>query len=94
MPRGLDHSQSKLHYEVQKKKEKISNTTNKRDYTLETEKKNGMQKQNWGRGGGGIDKKSITHTIKQAFQSPTSVQGAKKVSFYSLPFGQAVASMY
>ena len=49
MPRGLDYSQGKLHYEVQKKKEKISNTTNKSDNTLETEKKKGYAKTELGR---------------------------------------------
>ena len=39
LPRGLDHSQSKLYCEVQKEKKKISNTTNKNDNTLETTKK-------------------------------------------------------
>ena len=43
---GLDHSQSKPHYEFRKK---ISNTTDKNDNTLETTKKEmEMQKQNWG----------------------------------------------
>ena len=85
MPRGLDHSQSKLHYEVQKKKEeKISNTTNKSDNTLETEKKTVCKN----RIGEGIDKKSITHTIKQAVQWPTSVQGAKKLSFTACHSGK------
>ena len=52
--RGLDYSQSKLHYEFQKKKKKkkkkkISNKTNKNDNTLEkTKKEMQMQKQNWG----------------------------------------------
>ena len=50
LPRGLDHSQSKLYCEVQKEKKKISNTTNKNDNTLETTKKKEtkLQKQNWG----------------------------------------------
>ena len=56
--RGLDHSQSKLHYEVQKrkkkKKTKIRNTNaNKNNNTLETKKKNG----NENRIGEDIDKK-------------------------------------
>ena len=39
----LRHSQSKLHYEVQKKK-KINDTTNKNNNTLETTKKKKKEK--------------------------------------------------
>ena len=68
----MDHSQSKLHYEFQKKKEKISNTTKQNDNTLETTKKkrNANAKTELGRTSIKI---STTHTIKQAVQWPTSV---------------------
>ena len=68
----MDHSQSKLHYEFQKKKEKISNTTKQNDNTLETTKKkrNANAKTELGRTSIKI---SATHTIKQAVQWPTSV---------------------
>ena len=75
MPRGLDHSQSKLHYKVQKKRKKIINTTNKNDNTLESTKKKKRRKKRKckNRIGEVIDKKSRTHTIEHAVQRPTSV---------------------
>ena len=72
----VDHSQSKLHYKVQKKRKKIINTTNKNDNTLETTKKKKKKKKKRkckSRIGKDIDKKSTTHTIEQAVQWPTSV---------------------
>ena len=69
--RGLDHSQSKLHYDVQKKEEmKTSNTTKKNENTLETTEKE-MEMQN--RIVEDIDKKSTTHTNEQPVQWLTSV---------------------
>ena len=75
MLRGLDHSQSKLHYEVQKKRKKISNTTNKNDNTFGNDKKKKKEKKRKckNRIGEDIDKKSTTHTIEQADPWSTSV---------------------
>ena len=56
----------------EKKKKKISNTTKQNDNTLETTKKKKKCKCK-NRIGKDIDKKSTTHTIKQAVQWPTSV---------------------
>ena len=72
LPRGPDHSQSKLYCKVQKGKKKFSNPTYKNDNTLETTVK--KKKRNCkNRIGEDNDKKSTKHKIKQAVQWPTSV---------------------
>ena len=53
----------------EKKKKKISNTTNKNENTKKRQKKCKYQNRIWEV----IDKKSTTHTIEQAVQWPTSV---------------------
>ena len=61
----MDHSQSKLHYEFQKKR-KISNTTKQNDNTLETiKKRNANAKTELGR----TSIKKINNTYDQASSS-------------------------
>ena len=63
-------SLTELHYEFQRKKKKIGNTTNKNDNIKKRQKKKCQCKN---RIGEDIVKKSTTHTIEQAVQWPTSV---------------------